>query len=187
MAVAGGYGFRFDIGPIKKPIVGDITLKPAIAGYDADAIERRLGFHRGRLSAGYCVLVLTETVTIADFLWGDQTRYSGGEQLFRSENAMVPRRDLLRGEMLVRYGNDAEADEALRKFFNKAAHRINAGVAQRNVIKVVPNIPHNEDMPRHLQYPDADVRNIPQWTLTVGKAMDCVAQIPAGGTFSPLT
>lgn len=185
MAVSGGYGFKFGIGRIKDPVFGDITLMPAIAGYSADAIERRLGFHRGRLSEGYCVLVLTETVTIADFLWGDQTRYSGGEQLFRSEDAMVPRRDLLRGEMLVRYGNDTEADEALRNFFNKAAHRINEGVAQRTVIKVVANIPHNDDMPRHLQYPDADVRNIPQWKLIVGKAMDCVAQIPPGGTFSP--
>lgn len=183
--MAGACGFAYAVGSQITSMTGDITIAPAIEGQTSQAVERRLGFHKGRLSDGYCVLVLLETVTAANFLWGDQTHYSGGEQLYRNENAMVPRRDLLRGEMLVRHGSDTGADAALRDFFNKAAHRINEGVAHRGIIKVVPNIRHNDDMPRHLQYPDSDVRNIPQWTLLKpGKAMECVAQVSPGGVYT---
>ena len=184
MADSTGTGYRYAVGEAVPGKFGDITLASAIDGQSASAIERRLGFHKGRLSQGYCVLVLTETVNRTDFIWGDQTRYSGGRQVYRDENAYVPRRDLLRGELLVRLGSDAAADAALRQFFDTAATKINAGVAKRSVIKVVPNIQHNDDMNQHLQYPDAAVGNIPQWTLVTGKAMQCIAQVAARDVYT---
>ena len=162
---------------------GDITLISAIAGQTPWAVERRLGFHKGRLSRGYSLLVLTEKVSITDFIWGDQTRYSGGNQLYRDEGAMVPRRDLLRGALLVQHGSDDAADAALWTIFGTSQRRINDGVTTRSVVKIIPNIDHSSDMPSHLQYPDADTGNIPQWKLVHPKAMECVANVHAGAVY----
>ena len=193
MAAAGHYAFRHAVGPVEQPVGGDITLLPAIAGHLPDAVERRLGFHRGRLSEGYCVLILLDPVTISDFSWGDRTRYSGGTQavevVFDSNpktklSFAVPRLDIVRGNSLVQNANDDIADKAVNELLRQSSHRINAGVANKSVIKVIPNIPHNDDMPHHLQYPDADAGNVPQWKLTNGKRMACVAQVSPGGTYT---
>jgi hypothetical protein len=162
---------------------GDITVLAAIAGQSQQAIERRLGFHRGRLANGYSLLVLVEKVAITDFLWTDQTRYSGGNQLYRDEGMMVPRRDLLRGALLVQHGSDDAADAAMWSILGTSQHRINIGVDTRTIIKVMPNIAHSETMPSHLQYPDADTGNIPQWTLTRAKTMECVANVHPGAIY----
>lgn len=162
---------------------GDITVLAAIAGQTQDAIERRLGFHRGRLSNGYSLLVLVEKVAITDFIWGDQTRYSGGNQLYRDEGMMVPRRDLLRGALLVQHGSDDAADAAMWTILGTSQNRINAGVEARSIIKVIPNIAHSDTMPSHLQYPDADTGNIPQWKLAHAKTMECVANVHPGAIY----
>ncbi|WP_426164149.1 hypothetical protein [Sandarakinorhabdus sp. DWP1-3-1] len=174
---------QFVVGRNYRSIRGDITVLDAIAGQPPAAIERRLGYHAGRLAKGYSLLRMVEKVGPDDFTWGDQTRYSGGRQLYRDAGAMVPRRDLLRGELLVRHGSDAAADAELYRIFGDSLRRINDGVGKGLIIKVFPNIPHNAAMPSHVQYPDADVRNIPQWTLVHGKAMACIANVHAGAVF----
>lgn len=174
---------NFVVGRSYDTMRGDITLLASIAGYAPWSIEQRLGFHTGRLANGYSLLVLTDNVGPTDFIWSDQTRYSGGMQLWRDEGAMVPRRDVLRGALLVAGGSDAAADAELWRIFGSAMRRINDAVGTATAIKIVPNIPHDPSMARHIQYPDANIGNIPQWTLIREKTMRCVANVLPGAIY----
>ncbi len=176
---------NFVVGRFYRHIRGDITTLDAIRGQSPHRVEERLGYKAGRLAKGYSLLILTEKVALTDFIWSDKTHYSGGDQYIREADGMVPRRDVLRGQLLVDLGSDAAADAKLYQIFGTAQRRINEGVARGEICKVFPNIPHDPDpsVPRSLQYPDSPDMNVPQWTLARGKTMSCVANVLAGAVY----
>lgn len=186
------FSYAYDLNATDKRR-GDVTIMSAIGGQSAEAIERRLGYHRGRLSDGYCVLQVLEPVRTADIIWSDRTRYSGGADQVGVELSTpgqiqwfdVPRLDIVRGNKLVRHGNDDIVDRELDELLNQSLIRLNRAQAKGELVKVIPNIAHNEDMPRHLQYPNAEAGNVPQWTLKVAKEMKCIARVAPGEVYAP--
>lgn len=185
------YGFQYGTGE-QAQLAGDITVASAISGFTPEMIERRLGFHRGRLSDGYCVLLVTQAITTADIRWSDRTRYAGGLQEVDVEmrpgqiqHFLVPRLDIVRGQKLVQHGNDSVVDRALDDLLNASLRQVGKAQANGALIKLVANIPHDDNMPSHIQYPNADAGNVPQWTLkrNHSKTMKCLAQVRPGAVY----
>lgn len=145
---------------------GDVTTYQSIAGYTAEMIERRLGFARGRLARGYKVYQLKEPVAVGDFVWGDRTLYSGGWHYQYGAAEYARRIDILRGEIGRRFGYDeAKVDAWLEDFLREQARKLNVRTGRQRIVKIVSEIAHDTGRFWLDQYPNAGVRNVPQWTI----------------------
>ena len=170
---------------MSKFFKGDVTTHEAIVNLPATEIERKLGYAVGRLSRGYDIYELVGHVGPEDFVWGDQTRYSGGWQYQRDAREYARRIDVLRAELGKRYNyNERKVDAELQAKSAAEAAKLNVRTGGRRIIKVKPVTPHDSDPAVHwlTQYPNARPGGIPQWTLIREKAFRLLASIPAGGT-----
>jgi hypothetical protein len=140
---------------------GNFTTLRYLVGLDASALERTVGFDKGRLSNGFLIIALAddESIRPKDFELKASTRWSqgavggkngvGGEQI---ESILLSR------------GQDVDGlKEQVCKYFSR--HRLNTPA------KVLPNLRHTPGM----QYPDAEAlgpgiaSGVPQFDLLVAK------------------
>lgn len=140
---------------------GDFTLLKYIAALDAEALERTVGFDRGRLKSGFTIVALAgdEVLGPGDFQLGASTRFSG---------AVVKQATATQGHgiesMLADRGQDiAELKKKVARFF--------ASRGGNTPAKVLPNLRHTEGM----IYPDAEAlgpgrrSGVPQFKLLVAR------------------
>ena len=163
---------------------GDVTTYEAIAHLPTSEIESRLGYAPGRLAPGHAIYELMDHVGPEDFVWGDQTRYSGGWQYQRDAGEYARRIDVLRAELGRRHNyNEQRVDAELKAKSSIEAAKLNVRTGPRRIIKIKPITPHNFDPTIHWlnQYPNARSGHIPQWTLIREKAFRLLASIPPGG------
>lgn len=200
-------GFEFAVGRWYR-LRGDITTLATISGHPPADVERRIGFAKGRLSRGYSLFFLIEKMAPDDFIWGDQTCYSGRYQFIRDAGKIeepdkksgktippkervgeyVPRIDVLRGELLAATPDDAAVDAELHQFLRNQQQRINRGVEDKGlgrICRIVPVTGHDPTQFWLHQYPNAPLHGIPQWTIPKGreKKMICVANVLPGAIY----
>ncbi len=162
---------------------GYVTTAASISGKSASQVEDALGFQPGALDSGFVVFALIGYIQRNDFIWKDQTRYSGGWHLDRSIGYYVQRNDELRAYYLVEAKPklnevvDVLVDRKLNELKDEQARRLNVRIGPGRIMKVCPNRAHGRS------FPDSRQRGIPQWELCVLKAFVRVAEVPAGGQF----
>lgn len=157
--------FRLVVGRT-YPMAGDVTTLAAIVNQPPKQLETRLGYGDGRLKNGYSLLFLVQKVAVDDFVWGDQTRFSGRWQFRRDIDEYVQRVDLFRSELAKKHSYDeARVDAELYNFLGKNQNKLNTFEGIDRIIKIFPNIPHENWRDWQEQYPNSPVGNIAQWTI----------------------
>lgn len=151
---------------LRRKMKGDVTTFDNINGFSARDIERRIGYEVGRLREGYMIFKLIENVKAEDFIWSDATSYSGGFQYRREVGEYVHRSDILREAIGRRFNFDeALANGWFKEFFEKEINKLNERNGAKKIVKVVPVTRHLGDREWYVQYPNARVRGVNQWTL----------------------
>lgn len=142
----------------KAPLFGNVTTLVWIAARSPQNVEKSLGYGPGRLSAGYCVALLSKPLEPQDFEFEGTTMRSGGKLgLPSNDPATEHARRRVHQEVMGEYGEDhyeTMQKSALRGIPAKGPDRI---------AKVVPMEPHNEAMGTADQYP-VGAGGL-QWTL----------------------
>ena len=149
-------------------ITGDFTTLRYLVGFDASALERRIGFDSGRLAPGFTLVALAEEETLApdDFELKASTRWSAGA---------VGGKHGVGGEqiepILLRRGLDLlTLKERVCKFFARRGKNTPA--------KILPNLRHTPGM----RYPDAEAlgpgqsSGVPQFKLLVPKRFIIISE-----------
>jgi len=140
---------------------GDFTMLKFIVNVGAEELERRIGFHAGRLAAGFrCILLAPgELLSPGDFDLKGSTRWSGGK--VQQSESQAP--DVEIADILQQRGLDTvEARRKVAAFFAKGGGNTPA--------KVVPAQRHQ----RWMTYPNAEAlgqgirSGIPQFTMKSG-------------------
>ena len=160
----------------EKSFSGYVTTFSAIDGKSVSEVERSLGFNPGALRDGYLVYELLSPVELADFEWKDRTTYSGGWHLDRSINEYVQRGDELRSHFGKHTNYDEPATDALlQRVMENQRRRLNIRDGADRIIKVIPK-------GRISSFPDASLRNLPQWELKAGspKKFRCIGDVDPG-------
>jgi hypothetical protein len=159
-------------------LMGNITIWKYLKTLDAAALERTVGFARGRLDRGCSIVVLsgTETIDPDDVDLGASTRWSGGtSKLPAGANISTPTHTTIE-HLLVQRGQ-TEAD--LKALKAKVCKFFALGGDNRPA-KVLPNLRHGISM----EYPDAEalapgVRSgVMQFNLIKPKRFDVARVIP---------
>ncbi|HEU0045209.1 hypothetical protein [Sphingomonas sp.] len=166
---------------------GDVTTYAAIASVAFDEVERRIGYRPGRLAKGYDVYELCEPVAVGEFDWTDTTSYSGGWQYQRDADEYARRTDILRADLGKRFGyQEAVVDAELDRFLASHASKLNVRSGPARIVKILPVTRHDPNMFWLDQYPNAQVRGTPQWTLHRDrpKLFQKIATVPPGGMLS---
>ncbi|NKC32817.1 hypothetical protein [Falsiroseomonas selenitidurans] len=141
---------------------GFFTRLIAVVGQPPNELERRLGFHAGRLAQGWMLLALKEAIAPGEFAFAGYTNSAGGRTA-----ATLPSGVTL----------PVGIDEAMRSRSSEIDRRLGAGWygAQRSlaesfvltgpqrIVKVVPRMRHMAAMPDEEQYPPGS--GVPQWIL----------------------
>jgi hypothetical protein len=150
----------------RKPLVlgsevyvsGDVTQNRWVGARSAGALERSLGYGAGRLSNGWTVLLLKQTLQPGDFRFSGITLRSGG-RLGLPANTPAADADRAHVHDLLM----AERGEAgYRDLQRKALATITSNGPDR-LVKVIPVIPHSGTMAPSEQYPMGGGGL--QWTL----------------------
>ncbi|CAO4176270.1 hypothetical protein [Methylorubrum aminovorans] len=179
--------FRLVVGRT-YPMTGDVTTLAAIVNQSPKHLETRLGYAEGRLKDGYSVLFLVQNVAIEDFIWGDQTRFSGRWQFRRDIDEYVQRVDLLRSELGKKLSYDeAKVDAELRDFLGKQRDKLNVRDGIGRIVKIFPNIQNDKSKVWWQQYPNSKIGNTPQWTISRVKDMICAANVLPGAIYQAST
>jgi len=175
---------------------GDVTTYVSVAGFRAIDLEQRIGFRHGRLAQGYAVYELEQMVRVGEFIWGDHTRFSGawqslreldrGEVFERDLDEYAQRIDLVRAELGKRlHYNERAVDAELALFQRQEAAKLNVRTGPNRIVKLRPVVPDDRSIARHIQYPNALLRGVPQWKILKRhpKLFRKLADVPAGGIF----
>jgi hypothetical protein len=163
---------------------GDVTTLASIANQPPRQLEIRIGYGEGRLKDGYSLLALVEKVAIDDFIWGDQTRYSGRWQFRRDIGEYVPRIDLFRAELAKKHNYDeAKIDAEFYEMLGKQQNGLNTREGINRIVKIAPNVPHEDALDWRDQYPNSPIGNTPQWTLSRPKKFICIANVLPGAMY----
>ena len=138
---------------------GCITQERYIKGKSMPELERLLGLHKGRLANGAVVAVLLQIPTDRQF---NVLGYSQvAEHHFNS--------DVLKS-----------LDEAkLKQIVINDAFTL---VGNKRLVKVIPNIPHNDQLNNDAQYPPG--LGVPQWKLTDRVSARVVSVLQADEVYS---
>ena len=146
---------------------GNFTMLGFIAGFRPADLERRIGFHPGRLSKGFAIVALAngQRLSPSEIELQGSTRWSGG---FSGNTPALEGTEL---ESLLRdRGQDiSQIKEKVCSFFAKGGARIPA--------KVLPVVEHAAGM----QYPDANAigpgirGGVPQFNLLVPRLFSVVS------------
>ena len=136
---------------------GYVTRLNSVVNQPADELERRLGYNRGRLAAGWALLLLTQPVAGTDFRFAGYTYFSGGRIGDPKLGKVRPDvHDDLQGGL-------ADPAGFARKF---AAERFPITGPER-IVRIVPVAGPDPVLSEHDLYPVGT--GIPQWNLTVDK------------------
>jgi len=143
---------------------GNFTMLGFVDSWGAADLERRVGFHAGRLSQGFAIIALTSGQRLAphELELQGSSRWSGGF-VTDSEGRVE-----LEGLLLSRGQDVQRLKEKVCDFFGRGGARTPA--------KVVPFAEHLPGM----QYPDAEAiapgirSGVPQFNLLVPKAFSVV-------------
>ena len=163
---------------------GDVTTIGSLGGKSRSQLEVDLGFEKGRLAKGYSVFQLEEGLANDDFIWGDQTRYSGRKQFLEvfwksvSGYEAVDVNDLLRGDLLVYFnGDEAQVDALIASHRSEQQAQLNVRSGHYRIAKVRPVTEHIRGVSK---YPDSPTHGIPQWTLRRAKWFRCIDIVGPG-------
>ena len=124
------------------PIKGCITQEKYLRGRTLAEIERILGFHTGRLSQGMIVAALTQIPRADQFEFRGYTQVAGHHYQ-------------------QQYGN---ITFDITKAKNKIIKEVFKTHGPDRLVKVLPNIRHNNLMLDDIQYPPG--KGVPQWEIT---------------------
>jgi hypothetical protein len=129
-------------------ISGDVTQNRWVGARSARELERSLGYGAGRLSAGWAVLLLKQTLQPEDFKFSGLTIRSGGRLGLPSNSAETDKmRPYVHDELIERFGTKRYRElqlQALSTIPEKGEGRL---------VKVIPATPHSETMRLSDQYP----------------------------------
>ena len=140
-------------------LTGDVTQNRWVGARSASQLERNLGFAPGRLSHGWTVLLLKQTLTLADFKFSGLTLRSGGRLGLPAETTVADEaRKHVHDEMLKEYGTSTY--EAMQR----NALAVITPTGDGRIVKVIPKIDHSTTMKPSDQYPMGGGGL--QWTLT---------------------
>jgi hypothetical protein len=135
------------VGTTEK-LYGNVTTLNWIGPRPPREIERNLGYGAGRLSAGYWVVLLKQSLTPLDFEFDGITLRSGGR-------LGLPGQTASQDAMRVRVHDQAIAQHGTagyEEMQRRALQTVKLAGAER-IAKVVPVTRHADDMPPASQYP----------------------------------
>lgn len=125
-----------------------ITSNHAVGARSARDLEKSLGYAKGRLDAGWAVLLLKQKLTPEDFKFSGITLLSGGRSgLPATTWEADAQRPLVHDDMLREYGTAHYRilqEKKLAAIPEKGTHRL---------VKVVPVTPHDDEKSPAEQYP----------------------------------
>lgn len=161
-----------------RPLHGNITQLNALILADDRQTERNLGFHPGRLSQGYKIVVLKSLPRPDSFEFDGTTLRSGGKLGLPSANEDVEKlRPRVHQQIEDHRGKDGYL--ALQK-------HVLQGITvsgPKRLVKILPELGHDDDMTADRQYPAGG--GFLQWNLKrPGLPFLCAAKIAADGTVS---
>ena len=138
----------FPVGQMTGPLAGNITTLNAIPLANARGIEANLGYGPGRLSRGYSILLLKQLPQAHQFEFDGTTLRSGGKEgLPAQTSAADAARRRVHDQMKSDYGEETYA-------MMQAAALRNAGtLGPKRLVKIVPEIRHNDALSPAKQYP----------------------------------
>lgn len=153
---------NYRIGDIVS-VRGCLTRLIDIINRDPIHLEDLIGFHRGRLSRGYYLLLLKEPMAAGEFQFLGYTHLSGGKYgLPSNDPAAEAARPTVQGSLEQKFGV-----AGVNGLARKIAGDIPA-TGERRLAKIVPVIGHDQAMGPADQYP-ASKHGIAQFNLTVPK------------------
>lgn len=166
------------LGQMTPHISGDITQLSAIILADIRKTERNLGFHIGRLTGGYKILVLKKQPQPADFEFSGTTLRSGGRDGLPGKTTQEDKaRPRVHDNLMEARG--AKDYEGMQRI---ALQNIQTNGPKR-LVKIIPEIRHNDNMSPRNQYPMGG--GFLQWTLKKpGMSFLCAADVAKDGTVS---
>jgi hypothetical protein len=166
------------------PVTGCITTNTWVAARSARALETSLGYGRGRLDAGWSVLVLVEKLAPQDFEFWGATMQSGGRWgLPGATTEADGQRPSVHADIKQRYG-----DEHYAKWRKAEADKMPLTGGNR-LVKVVPVTGHVEGASPKEWYPMGGGGL--QWRVTSAKMFvvamfvnaDQIAAIPGWSAY----
>src|SRR4051794_12762648 len=90
-----------------KPLIGFLTQLDWVIRSKTEQIEDNLGYHRGRLSHGFYLLLLKEAIRAEDFEFGGIAMFAGGKTGLPSNDPDVEKkRPKISDVMRLEYGRD---------------------------------------------------------------------------------
>ncbi|MBB4285002.1 hypothetical protein [Roseospira goensis] len=158
---------------------GNITTLVGIRpGFERD-MEKDLGFHEGRLSQGYFILLLRQFLGLDDFKLAGYTYFSGGRLGPPADSADADRlREHLYDKVLQAHGLDGV------RAFKDLALKGMAVTGRKRIAKIVPVTRHDDGLTPAEQYPPG--RGVPQFELVrERKFLVAVEVTPAGRARTP--
>lgn len=136
------------LGQMTRPLWGNITTLNAIVLADPRRIETNLGFHAGRLSAGYEILLLKSLPVFDAFEFDGTTLRSGGREGLPAQNPEDDEKRLRVHDGILRE-RGADGYEDLQR---SALKRAQVTGPQR-LVRILPTTRHNNDLDIDVQYP----------------------------------
>lgn len=146
---------------------GNVTTLDKLPVGSGEEIERMVGYHRGRLSDGYFILLLVEAITADDFDFHGITLRSGG----KTGNPGQPNRQPVQQVMTKEFAKSFQLRPDPRQAASAHIKQMKDRLVRRDVsrgpdrlAKVLPTIRHNRSIPDAVQYPPGG--GALQWDLT---------------------
>lgn len=171
----------YTVGQTTGPLPGNITQLNALILADNRQTERNLGFHPGRLSKGYSILVLKALPLQDAFEFDGTTLRSGGRVGLPGATEAADRlRPRVHDQILNERG--AGGYKALQSHVLRQI----AVSGRMRLVKVLPDMRHNAALEPDVQYPAGG--GFLQWKLKKpGLPFFVAAQFAADGTVSTPT
>jgi hypothetical protein len=139
-------------------LTGDVTQNRWVGARSARALEESLGYGRGRLSAGWTVLLLKQKLEPADFKFSGITLRSGGRLGLPAGTTAADRARQHVSDGIKSERGDAGYLDLQSKILTSITDK-----GPDRIVKVIPVTPHSDSMAPSDQYPMGGGGL--QWTL----------------------
>jgi len=147
---------------------GFVTTLGWVLNRPAVELERDLGFHSGRLSGGWLLLFLKDTVRDAEVELAGTTIASGGLQTVELPGGGTVRERIDTIARARSTAADARYGTGYHQQKKMVMEHFRETGGLKRIVKLVPGIPDMPAMPRDEQYPSGS--GIPQWYLQAYKS-----------------
>ncbi|GJD53319.1 hypothetical protein OPKNFCMD_6094 [Methylobacterium crusticola] len=155
-------------------LTGDVTTLKSSGLFNAENIERMIGYGTGRLAKGYFVLVLKDRLTEDDFEFGGTTLRSGGREGLPAASAAADKARVRVHDRILR-----ERGPAGYRMLQKGALVSVTPTGEDRIVKILPAIRHADDLPPNVQYPMGGGGL--QWNVTKARKFLVAASVDATG------